>query len=299
MKRREFISNSAGFLVLSMIGARQVAALTSYRQDPFSMSDLRGGIGIFTERGGTIAYLITGEGIVVVDSQFPEQSQHLITELRKRSDKPFKFLINTHHHGDHTNGNIAWKGQVEHVIAHKNSLENQMSVAKRNQNENQQLFPDMTFTEGWNVKVGTERIRAYYFGEAHTNGDSLIHFENANIVHLGDLMFNKRYPFIDRSAGASIKNWISVLDKARQTFNKDTLFIFGHAFDPKAVTGGASDLISMRNYFEKLLSFVSGEIKSGKNKDEILKATAITGVTDMNGDALNHNLQAAYEELTA
>jgi cyclase len=247
MKRREFLYSSAGYLAFSFLAGKHVLAHPGLQDSPYAMKELRNGVGIFTERGGTIAYFITGEGIVVVDSQFPEQSQHLIAELRKKSDRPFKFLINTHHHGDHTNGNIAYKGLAEHVVAHKNSLENQQAVAKRNQNEDKQLFPDTVFDESWNASIGPERIKAYYFGEAHTNGDSIIHFENANIVHLGDLLFNKRYPFIDRSAGASIKHWIDVLDKVQRTFDKESIYIFGHAFDPKEVTGTADDLNSFKD----------------------------------------------------
>jgi len=297
MKRREFIYNSAGYLALSLLTGKQLLAQPGTQEIPYTLKEIRNGVGIFTERGGTIAYLITGEGIILVDSQFPEQSQHLIAELKKLSDRPFKYLINTHHHGDHTNGNIAYKGLVEHVVAHSNSLENQKVVAIRNKNEDKQLFPDTTFSDSWNVNIGPERIRAYYFGEAHTNGDSIIHFENANVVHLGDLLFNKRYPFIDRSAGASIKHWIVVLDQVQRTFDKESIFVFGHAFDPKAVTGTTDDVNSFKAYFEKLLNYVSNEIKTGKGKDEILKATAITGVTDMNGEP-EHNLQMAYEELT-
>jgi len=297
MKRREFIYNSAGYLALSLLTGKQLLAQPGTQETPYTLKEIRNGVGIFTERGGTIAYLITGEGIILVDSQFPEQSQHLIAELKKLSDRPFKYLINTHHHGDHTNGNIAYKGLVEHVVAHSNSLENQKVVAIRNKNEDKQLFPDTTFSDSWNVNIGPERIRAYYFGEAHTNGDSIIHFENANVVHLGDLLFNKRYPFIDRSAGASIKHWIVVLDQVQRTFDKESIFVFGHAFDPKAVTGTTGDVNSFKAYLEKLLNYVSNEIKTGKGKDEILKATAITGVTDMNGEP-EHNLQMAYEELT-
>jgi len=297
MKRREFIYSSAGSLALSLLAGRQLLARTGLQDTPYAMKEVRNGVSIFTEKGGTIAYLITKEGIAVVDAQFPEQSQHLIDELKKQSDRSFKFLINTHHHGDHTNGNIAYKGLVEHVVAHKNSLENQQSVAKRNQNEDKQLYPDTVFSDSWQVKIGQEQIRIYYFGEAHTNGDSIIHFENANVVHLGDLLFNKRYPYIDRSAGASIKNWITVLDQVKRTFNSETIYIFGHAFDPKTVTGTVNDVNSFKGYLENLLSYVSNEIKTGKSKEEILKATAITGVVDMNGEP-KHNLEMAYEELT-
>lgn len=173
-----------------------------------------------------------------------------------------------------------------------------MAVARRNQNEDKQLYPDTTFNDNWKLKIGSEQLTAYYFGEGHTNGDSIIHFENANVVHLGDLLFNKRYPFIDRSAGASIKHWIIVLDQVQKTFDNETIYIFGHAFDPKEVTGSIKEINSFRSYFEKLLTFVGNEIKSGKGKDEIIKSTTIPGVVDMNGDSLNHSLQMAYEELT-
>ncbi len=86
-------------------------------ENPWKMKPLRGDIGIFTEKGGTIAYLLSKKGIVVVDAEYPEQAGHLIGELKKQSDKPFELLINTHHHDDHTSGNIAFKGLVQHVAA--------------------------------------------------------------------------------------------------------------------------------------------------------------------------------------
>ena len=83
--------------------------------EPWKIKMLRNDIGVFTEKGGTIAFLLSKKGIVVVDSQFPEQSQHLIDELKKQSSQPFELLINTHHHGDHTAGNISFKGIVKNV----------------------------------------------------------------------------------------------------------------------------------------------------------------------------------------
>ncbi len=267
--------------------------------DPYRMKMVRDTVGVFSEKGGTIAYLRTKEGWVVVDSEFPEQAQHLIDALKKTSEIPVHLLINTHHHGDHTGGNIAFKGMVEHVVAHENSLKNQKAVAEKSKTTDKQLYPDTTFGDSWKKKVGGESIRAYYFGPGHTDGDGLIHFENANVLHMGDLMSNRRYPFIDRSAGASIKNWITILDKTLTTFDDKTLFVFGHAFDPEKITGGKEDIKASRDYFEKLLVFVGQEIKAGKSKEEVLKATAIPGVTDWQGDGIVRSLQAAYEELTA
>ena len=268
--------------------------------DPtYQFKPLRNNVGMFAEQGGTIAWLINKEGIVVVDAEFPDPATHLIAELKKQSDKPFQWLINTHHHGDHTSGNISFKGVVNKVAAHTNSLTNQKNVAVKNNNEDKQLYPDTTFTDTWKIKVGDEHISAYYFGTGHTNGDAMIHFENANVVHTGDLVFNRRYPFVDNSAGASVKHWPVTLELAQKKFDKNTLFVFGHAFDPQKVTGTMDDVIAMQNFIEKLEDYVAGSIKAGKTKDQILQATSIPGITDWQGDGIQRGITAAYEELTA
>ena len=296
MKRKQFIQASS--LTLGALAFANTKSLAWFFDDPWKIKMLRNDIGIFTEKGGTIGFMLSKKGIVVVDAEFPEQAQHLIAELKKRSEKPFKLLINTHHHGDHTSGNIAFKDVVPHVLAHENSKINQQNVAIKNKTEDKQLYPDKTFTDTWSDKVAKEKISLYYFGAAHTNGDAIIHFEHANIAHMGDLVFNRRYAFIDRSAGANIKSWIAVLDKTLAKFDNDTLFIFGHAFDPEKVTGNKEDLKAMQNYLSKLLEFVEGEIKAGKSKEEILKAKAIPGVPEWQGDGIERGLTAAYEELT-
>ena len=296
MKRRAFIQNSA--FCFGALTLMQKNLLSSFFEDPWKITMLRNDIGIFTERGGTIGFLLSKKGIVVVDSQFPDQSLHLIAELKKRSKEEFEWLINTHHHGDHTAGNISFKGIVDHVVAHENSLSNQKRVAIAGKTEDKQLYPDKTYATTWCRRFKKEKICLSYFGPAHTNGDSLVHFQHSNIVHMGDLVFNRRHPVIDKTAGANIKNWIEVLNKAIITFDSDTLYIFGHAAAGYEVTGKSEDLKKFADYLEKLLVFVESEIKSGKTKDEILKATTIPGADEWKGDGIQRPLGAAYEELT-
>ena len=297
MQRRNFLLNTAVAAgTFTLFGKKSFAS--SIFDDPVQFKLLRGNVGMYAEKGGTIAWLINKEGIVVVDAEFPDQANHLIAELKKQSDQPFEWLINTHHHGDHTSGNISFKGLVKNVAAHANSLTNQKNTAVAQKKEDQQLYPDTTYTNNWNIKVGDESIRAHYFGAGHTNGDSMIHFERANVVHMGDLVFNRRYPFIDRTAGASVKNWPVALEMAQKTFSKDTLFVFGHAFDPLKVTGNMEDIKAMQNFMEKLADFVQTSIKTGKSKDEILQAKSIPGITDWQGDGIERGLTAAYEEFS-
>lgn len=297
MNRKKFLRNSS----LTLVGLALInnSILAHFLQDPsWKIKMLNESIGVFTEKGGTILFLISSDGIVVVDAQFPEQSQHLIAELKKRSTQPFKLLINTHHHSDHTAGNIVYKDLVPHVLAHQNSKINQEKVAKDKKIEEQQLYPDQTYTTTICQTIDMEDICLHYFGAGHTNGDSFVQFKKANIVHVGDLVFNRRHPFVDRSAGANIGNWVKVLDKALITFNDKTVFICGHALDGYDIVLNKEDIRAFRNYLSKLLTFVKGEIKAGKTKDEIIKATTIPGAPEWKGDGIERPLTAAYEELT-
>ena len=297
MQRRQFLRTSG--VALGLMGLLRNQSLADFLQQNTAFMPLRKNVGIFTGQGGTIGWLINKEGVAVVDSQFPDPAAKLISELKSRSQQPFRYLINTHHHGDHTAGNIAFKGIAEQVVAHQNSAVNQKNVAVQKNSEDKQLYPDKTFKDDMDFKVGDEQFKLYYFGAGHTNGDAVIHFKNANIVHMGDLVFNRRYPFIDRPGGANIGNWIKVLDKAMEKFDSDTLYIFGHANDPKNVTGKAADLKAFQNYLQRLLEHVSAQVKSGKSKEEILKTTSIPGASEWKGDGIERSLTAAYEEIVA
>jgi glyoxylase-like metal-dependent hydrolase (beta-lactamase superfamily II) len=298
MQRRKFIQHAGLSLGMIALSSHQNFA-ASLLQPKYKFSLLRNNVGIFTEQGGTIAWLSNSSGMVVVDTQFQDPAIHLIAELKKGSEKPFQYLINTHHHGDHTGGNIAFKGLAEKVVGHVNCLSNHQKTAATQKSEDKQLFADTVFQDQWKAKVGSERIQAHYFGAGHTNGDIIVHFQDANIAHMGDLMFNRRFPFIDKSAGANIQSWTEVLEKAVAKYDNDTLFVFGHSLDPEKVTGNKEDLKAMQNYLEKLLAFVKNEIKSGKSKDDILKAVSIPGAEDFQGQGIQRSLTAAYEELTA
>ena len=142
-------------------------------------------------------------------------------------------------------------------------------------------------------------MKLHYFGAGHTNGDSFIHFQHANIVHCGDLLFNRRHPFVDRTAGANIKNWMEVLNKAVNKFDKETMYVFGHCGTGYKVTGTADELNKFRDYLGNVLKFVEGEIKAGKTKEEVLKATLIPGGEEWKTEGIQRPLGAAYDELTS
>ena len=297
--RRNFIQKS--ILTAAGISVAQQSLLAKIFTDelPYTMKPLRNNVGFFTERGGTIGWMISKNGIVVVDTQFPEQSKHLIDAIKKQSGRKIDLLINTHHHGDHSSGNIAFKGIAEIILAHENSKKNQMRVAKESGNEADQLYPDTTFSKEWSKQVDEETITLKYFGPAHTDGDTIIHFENANIVHMGDLIFNRRFPFIDKSAGASIKNWIEVLENTQKTYDTDTIFIFGHSGEEYDIVGNMDDIKAKQNFLSRLLEIVNSEIQAGKNQEAILKIKSIKGAEEWSGNGIGRCLSTAYQELNS
>lgn len=264
----------------------------------FKMDYLQGNVGYFTERGGTIGWMIEDGHLVVVDTQFPDQSQNVVDSLMSNGGNHIDLLINTHHHGDHTAGNIIYKNLTDRIVAHENSKKNQVANAKKRGSEDKQLYPNELFTDTWSTKIGTESITMDYFGAAHTDGDAVTHFQNANVVHMGDLIFNRRFPYIDKSAGADIGNWVVVLDKVLNKFDHETKFIFGHSDNGFNITGDKEDIKAFQNYLVKLLKFGEQSIKLGITLEELKKTVIeIPGAPEWKGKGIERSLDAVYQEL--
>ncbi len=304
--RRDFIKNASQVAAYSLLfghlyackGSKMPSKIELPANAAYNMQFLRGGVGFFTERGGTIGWMASKDGMVVIDTQFPEQSQHLVDELMKLKKGKIDLLINTHHHGDHTAGNKVYTELTDMILAHSNSRKNQMASAKKRGNEADQVYPTDTFKTGFQQKVGNEVIDLKYFGAAHTDGDAITHFQNANIVHLGDLVFNRRFPYIDMGAGANIANWIKVLDQAMNTYDDETIFIWGHAGEGYDINGGKEDIKAFQNYLEKLLEFGEKSLRAGISLEELKKTTTvIPGAEEWKGKGISRSLDAVYAEI--
>lgn len=324
LSRRDFLARSAVAIAATSFAQTAIARALQQAQTPPAaapqqtppawtptFTPMRRNVGFYTGRGGTIGYLIDKGAVVVVDSQFPDAAKACLEGLQERSkNRGVDLLINTHHHGDHTAGNVVFKGTVKRVLAHERALELHKEVASRPPRGGgapaEQLFADRTFTDVWREQLGDEWVRAKFYGRAHTSGDAVITFERANIAHMGDLMFNRRHPVVDRPAGASMKNWISVLEAAVKDHTNDTIYIFGHSgmqqpagTGPFPVTGPRADVMHFRDYLTALLAFVQAEIKSGKGREAVVAIT-----TPLKGFEVHGNLNAtilgnAYDDVTA
>lgn len=271
---------------------------------PTAFTPLRGTLGIFTGQGGTIAYHISKDGVVVVDAQMPPTAAICLAGIKERDGgRMIDILVNTHHHGDHTAGNAVFRPAVKTILAHANVPELQRAAAKQQAAARPDapapeiVVADATFTDTWRQDVGGEAMALTHYGPAHTGGDAVVTFEKANVVHMGDLVFNRMHPFIDRPAGASIANWIRTLERVAADHASDTLYVFGHASTKFPVTSSRADLLYMRDYLTALLEFVRGEMKAGKPKDVIVMTTsALKGFPD-HGPLVPRALSPACDEL--
>lgn len=269
---------------------------------------LRRDVGIFTARGGTIGWLVNPSGAVVVDSQFPDTAREFVARMRQGGPQGIDALVNTHHHGDHTAGNAVFREAARRIVAHTRVPELQRQAAANapapasGQPAPAPTVADTTFAEEWTAEVGGERVRARHRGPAHTAGDSTVLFERAGVVHMGDLVFNRAYPFIDRAGGASVRGWVEVLERVAAEYPADTLYVFGHAAPGFAVTGHRTDVRVQRDFLAAVLETAQRAIAAGKSREEATALDRLPGFPDHVAISprlsLAANLGAAYDELS-
>src|ERR1035437_9371833 len=262
LNRRQFLASSSLAAAVSALDVRTLLAMAPHAgqaQAPpqTSFTAVRGSIGYFTGQGGTIGWHIDRKSVVVIDSQFPATAKICLDGVNERSgSRPIDYLVNTHHHGDHTAGSVVLKPGAKKILAHVNVPKLQLeaaALAARNAKpgappQPEQVVANTTYEPKWRETVGDEVMALRYYGPAHTSGDSVITFEKANVVHMGDLVFNRRPPFIDRPGGASVASWIKILDAVVADHPKDTIYIFGHSGPTFEATGNSADLLYMRDY---------------------------------------------------
>jgi cyclase len=264
-----------------------------------SFTPLRSNIGHFTGRGGTIGWFATDDAVVVVDSQFENSAQDFLSGISEYGTGPEKILFNTHHHGDHVSGNRLFKNRDYKIIAHRNVP----GLQTGNSQDGSAVTAETLFDDEFTLDLGNEIVTARYYGRAHTSGDSVIWFERGNIVHMGDLVFNRWYPFIDTNGGAHIEGWISLLETVADEANRETIFIFGHGSSDYGITGSREDLLYMRDYLTKLLDYTSTGIEKGRPLDEIAAIDRFEEFPNHQSAgsrlSIQSNIEAAYHELTS
>jgi glyoxylase-like metal-dependent hydrolase (beta-lactamase superfamily II) len=303
--RRDFLASSALAAVAGALARPSLAHAWQQQAPTPVFTDIRRRVGYFTLSGGTIGYLNEARGSVVVDSGLNAVVGKAFVDgfAKKSADAAIHRLIHTHHHGDHIGGNPAFKGVARRIVAHATAAEHMKNPPGGKPPGPDMIFPDTTFTDQWREQFGDEWVRAKYYGRAHTSGDAVITFERANVAHMGDLMFNGRHPIVDRAAGASMRNWIVVLEKATADHTADTTYIFGHAGQGSSVAGPRADVMRFRDYLTAVITHVETQVKAGKSREEIFAMLDPLKGFESYGRLPNPQprsvLHSAYEEVIA
>jgi glyoxylase-like metal-dependent hydrolase (beta-lactamase superfamily II) len=312
MNRREFIRMSlvlsAGATAARRIKAQVPAAPVAATK----FQPLRRDVGVFTGRGGTIGWLSSGDALAVVDTQFPDTAIVCLRGIPGIGGRLIDATINTHHHMDHTGGNVVFKAASKELVAQANVPRLQFEAAKRAEQQGtkidpaaavaSQVYADTTFTEVWRRELGGEIVTAEFRGPAHTGGDAVVTFEKANVVHMGDLVFNRLYPYVDRPGGASIRGWVKSLEDSVASYPADAIYIFGHGSAKFGVTGRRDDLLVMRDFLSAVLARVEKDIAAGRDKPAVVALENMPGFPDFHTPLPNRLglvLGAAFDELTA
>lgn len=291
LTRRDFLATSTFAAGSGLAPLRAWAQAAAPAPPVTSFNDLRRGVGLFKGSGGTIGYLVNSAGAIAIDSQFPDTAALAVKGLKERAPAGIAMLLNTHHHGDHTGGNLVFRGAVKSIVGHVNCLEWHKRTAAAAKSESQTSFADQTFTDQWKTTFGDETIQARYYGAGHTSGDAVFHLEKANVVHMGDLLFNRAHPNIDLPAGASVTNWIPALEKVVKAHANDTIYIAGHGKD-NDVQCAKADVLHFRDYLAANLDTARKAIAAGQSKDELTKTTTLKGFEDYG--SLNARLSQGF-----
>jgi len=217
------------------------------------------------------ALLVGDDGTLLTDTDMGQFSGKLLAAIKETTDKPVRYVVNTHWHFDHVGGNkdLVKKGAT--LIAHQNVRKRMSSeqilgrLGTRVPPSPPEALPQITFAKELTLHFSGEDVRIIRLQPAHTDGDSLVFFPKANVLHTGDIFFNNGYPFIDVNAGGSIDGMIQAVDRALSLVNDDTKIIPGH--------GKLSNAAELRDYRE-MLATVRGRIKKlikkGKSLEEVL-----------------------------
>ena len=270
------------------------------------VTKVSGNIYMLEGQGGNIAASVGEDGIVIVDDEFAPLAEKIQAALKNLgiTDKPVRFVINTHYHGDHAGGNAPFANSGSTVIAQDNvrkrlaaggTAGNGGSLKMENKAAEKAALPIITFQHDVTVHLNGEDIRALHFPSGHTDGDAIIFFPKNNVVHMGDDFVRYGFPFIDVASGGSVQGMINAMEKATAQLPADVKVIPGH--------GALSNLDDVRA-FTKMLKETSAVVQKAlddhKTLDQMKQEKILAPWAKWKGDFVNEDafIETLYNSLT-
>lgn len=280
--------NVARAFVLAIACAAVAVVITVSGQQPDTLNirPVKEGLYLINGTGGNVGVRVTSDGVILIDNKFPRNFEAIQERVREVTSEPVKYVINTHHHGDHAGGNVEYI-KIAEVIAHQNARDNMIK------NE-QDGPPRIVFTKETAIHLGDTEVRAYHFGRGHTDGDSIVYFPDLQTIHGGDLLHGTA-PFIDYANGGSSRDWITTLDGA-----------LGLDFDTAIPGHGElmtkADVRAFRDQFVSVRQHMTELIRSGVTKDTVatqIPTNELSWTMAPDGLFMRRSLPGFYDEVAA
>lgn len=248
--------------------------------------------------GGNIGVSAGEDGILIVDDQFAPLAPKIREAMKSfAGDKPVKYVLNTHWHGDHVHGNLEF-GKTSTILAHENVRKRMADVKEASGPGSgptpKHALPVVTFREGVTVHINGDDIRALHAPSGHTDGDSIVYFTQANVVHMGDQFFNGMFPFIDLRSGGSVRGYVANLERVVSEIKPDTKVIPGHG-----PLGTVEDLKKTIAMLRDVISIVERGIQQGKKLEQLKAEKALAKYESWNWEFISADrmLETVYNDL--
>ena len=269
MTRRSRIWPAA--LVAALCAVPSVATAQSLDTVQIVTEKLGDGIYVLRGRGGNIGLAVGPDAVFVVDDQFAPLTPKIQAAIRTITDQPVRFVLNTHWHFDHTGGNENMGKAGALIVAHENvrrrmSTRQFIEMLKREEPAAApRALPVVTFNDAVTFHINGDEVNVFHLANAHTDGDAVVHFRRANVVHMGDVYVTYGYPFVDLSSGGSVSGIISGLDRVLPMIDDNTKVIPGHGR-----TGDKAALRVYRDMVATVRDRVRAQVAAGRSLEQIL-----------------------------
>jgi len=265
-------------LLLSLISCAQNSEEVIIK--PEKLSD---NVYVLFGQGGNIGVSAGDDGVFVIDNQFARLSPKIIETIKTLSEKPIKFLANTHWHGDHTGGNVNFQKEGAIIMAHDNVRKRLKETPKRDGSVSpKEALPVITFNDKMSLHINGEEIAIYHPDNAHTDGDAVLYFTESNVLHTGDTYFKGWYPYIDLGSGGSVNGYIEAVKNTLMLIDDETKIIPGHG-----PISNKKEYTAFLEMMKGLKTIIQAEIKKGRTEDQVANDSSLTKTYDDQGYSWN------------